>query len=90
MTSSLASSFDEGLAVLTLTQGERGNPLDRALINELKERVLWLWQCEGLRCVLLRAEGRDFSFGGDLRVRGLNLDLVGTAPVRLKLVLLWA
>ena len=73
MSSSLDSSFEEGLAVLTLTQAERGNPLDRALIDALKQRVLWLWQCEGLRCVLLRAQGRDFSFGGDLRawrVRG--------------------
>ena len=67
MTASLTCTFDDGLATLTLTQGERGNPLDRALIDELKERVLWLWQCDGLRCVLLRAEGRDFSFGGDLR-----------------------
>jgi 2-(1,2-epoxy-1,2-dihydrophenyl)acetyl-CoA isomerase len=63
----LACTFEDALAVLTLTQPERGNPLDRALIDELKERVHWLWQCEGLRCVLLRAQGRDFSFGGDLR-----------------------
>ena len=67
MTASLTTTFEGGLASLTLTQPERGNPLDRAFIDELKERVLWLWQCEGLRCVLLRAEGRDFSFGGDLR-----------------------
>lgn len=96
MTSSLASSFDEGLAVLTLTQGERGNPLDRALIDELKERVLWLWQCEGLRCVLLRAEGRDFSFGGDLRsfdapVGGLPaLVHRWTADLHMALQRLWA
>jgi 2-(1,2-epoxy-1,2-dihydrophenyl)acetyl-CoA isomerase len=63
----LTRSFDDGLAVLTLTQPARGNPLDRVLITELKEHVHWLWQCEGLRCVLLRAQGRDFSFGGDLR-----------------------
>jgi len=63
----LARTFEDGLAVLTLTQPDRGNPLDRALISELKEHVLWLWQCDGLRCVLLRAQGRDFSFGGDLR-----------------------
>ena len=63
----LTCTFEHGLAVLTLSQPDRGNPLDRALIDELKERVLWLWQCEGLRCVLLRAQGRDFSFGGDLR-----------------------
>jgi 2-(1,2-epoxy-1,2-dihydrophenyl)acetyl-CoA isomerase len=62
----LACTFESGLAVLTLTQPGRGNPLDRQLIDELKERVLWLWQCDGLRCVLLRAQGRDFSFGGDL------------------------
>ena len=64
---SLNCTFEGALAVITLAQPERGNPLDRALITELKERVLWLWQCEGLRCVLLRGEGRNFSFGGDLR-----------------------
>lgn len=63
----LAWTIEDGLAVLTLTQPGRGNPLDRACITELKECVHWLWQCEGLRCVLLRAQGRDFSFGGDLR-----------------------
>lgn len=67
MSASLTSTFEDGLAVLTLTQAERGNPLDRALIDALKERVLWLWQCQGLRCVLLCAQGKDFSFGGDLR-----------------------
>ena len=67
MSRSLDFKFEDGIATLTLTQPERGNPLDRALIHELKERVLWLWQCEGLRCVVLCSQGRNFSFGGDLR-----------------------
>jgi len=67
MSNSLACETADGLAILTLTQPERGNPLDRVLIDELKARVLALWGEPGLRCVLLRAKGRDFSFGGDLR-----------------------
>ncbi|MES2631861.1 MAG: enoyl-CoA hydratase/isomerase family protein [Pseudomonadota bacterium] len=64
---SLSTRFEDGLATLTFTQPDRGNPLDKALIDELKAQVQWLWQCEGLRCVLLKAEGPNFSFGGDLR-----------------------
>lgn len=63
----IACKFEDGLAILTLTQPERGNVLDRALVSGLKEQALRLWQCEGLRCVLLRAQGSDFSFGGDLQ-----------------------
>lgn len=67
MASSIDCEFADGLAILSLTQPERGNPWDQRLVVELKERVLWLWRYTGLRCVLLRAQGRDFSFGGDLR-----------------------
>ena len=67
MTSSIDCDFTDGLAVLSLAQPQRGNPMDQQFVLELKERVLWLWQCSGLRCVLLRAPGRDFSYGGDLR-----------------------
>lgn len=64
---SLACELRDGVATLTLTQADRGNPLDRALITELKAQVLRLCTQPGLRCILLRAEGRDFSYGGDLR-----------------------
>jgi 2-(1,2-epoxy-1,2-dihydrophenyl)acetyl-CoA isomerase len=67
MTSSIDVEFANGLAILSLAQPQRGNPIDQAFILELKARALWLWQCPGLRCVLLRSTGRDFSFGGDLR-----------------------
>ena len=38
-----------------------------AMVKDLKEVFLRLWDTPGLRCVLLRAEGKNFSFGGDLK-----------------------
>ena len=96
MAQSLAFELADGLATLTLTQAERGNPIDRALIAELKSCVLRLWREPELRCLLLRAEGRDFSYGGDLRsfqapAEGLPA-LVGawTADLHMALQRLWA
>lgn len=58
---------DGGLATMTLTQAARNNPFDAAMVRELKDVALKLWDTPGLRCVLLRAEGKNFSFGGDLK-----------------------
>lgn len=57
----------QGLATLTLTQAERGNPFDETFVVGVKEAFLALWETPNLRAVLLRAEGRNFSFGGDLK-----------------------
>lgn len=56
-----------GLATVTLSQGGRGNPFDEAFVRGVKAVFLQLWETEGLRAVLLRAEGPHFSFGGDLK-----------------------
>lgn len=58
---------ESGLATLTLNQPERGNPFDGVFIKEMREICLRLWETPGLRCVLLRAEGPNFSVGGDLK-----------------------
>jgi 2-(1,2-epoxy-1,2-dihydrophenyl)acetyl-CoA isomerase len=63
-----------GLAVLTLSRPERGNPIDGKFGREMKEIANDLRQDSGLRAVLLRAEGRNFSFGGDLKVFGERLN----------------
>lgn len=56
-----------GLATMTLVQGERGNPIDGAFTAQFKQVVLQLWDWQPLRAVLLRAEGPNFSVGGDLK-----------------------
>lgn len=58
---------DKGLATLTLTQGERGNPFEGVFVKDMREICLQLWETPGLRAVLLRAEGPNFSVGGDLK-----------------------
>lgn len=58
---------DAGLATLTLTQAERGNPFDGVFVKDMRDICLQLWETPGLRGVLLRAEGPNFSVGGDLK-----------------------
>jgi len=56
-----------GIARITLADAANHNAVDRTATRELREAAV---QCEvtpGLRCVLLAAEGRTFSVGGDLR-----------------------
>jgi 2-(1,2-epoxy-1,2-dihydrophenyl)acetyl-CoA isomerase len=68
--SSPALSFEvdaQGLAIVSLTQGERGNPFDGAFCLQFKECFLKLWDTPGLRAVLIRAQGSNFSLGGDLK-----------------------
>lgn len=58
---------DIGLATLTLCQPQRGNPVDGEFIKDFKAVCLALWEVPGLRAVLLRAQGPNFSVGGDLK-----------------------
>jgi 2-(1,2-epoxy-1,2-dihydrophenyl)acetyl-CoA isomerase len=59
--------LDAGIATVTLTQPARGNPLDGDFTRDFKQVFLDLWNEPSLRAVLLRAEGPNFSFGGDLK-----------------------
>lgn len=65
--SSIRLEVESGLATVTLTQAERGNPFDGDFSRDFKQVFLDLWDCESLRAVLLRAEGANFSYGGDLK-----------------------
>ena len=70
-----------GIARLTLTSGDRGNPIDADLCSALCERAIVLSEMPGLRAVLLTAEGRNFSFGGD--INSLTGDFA-TLPANIK------
>lgn len=58
---------DGGLAIVSLAQPARGNPFDGAFTKDFRDAFLALWNAKDLRAVLLRADGANFSFGGDLK-----------------------
>ena len=57
----------DGVARVTLAAPDRHNAIDAAFVDQLAEAVAALTAADGLRAVLLRAEGRAFTVGGDLR-----------------------
>src|SRR5438067_2984855 len=66
-TDSLRVELQDGLAILSLAQPARGNPFDGGFARDFKQVASDLLNCTDLRAVLLRAEGANFSFGGDLK-----------------------
>lgn len=64
---SLTCQIDDGLATITLTRGEIGNPIDGALCRDLCDLSVTLACRADLRAILLLSEGRFFSVGGDIR-----------------------
>jgi len=57
----------EGLAIVSLSQPGRGNPFDGDFTRDFRQMACDLFDRPGLRAVLLRADGANFSFGGDLK-----------------------
>lgn len=55
----------DGAARITLTAGDRGNPIEPVATRQLHEAVLRA-KADGARVIVLAAEGRFFSVGGDL------------------------
>lgn len=66
-TDTIRVELEDGLAVLSLAQPARGNPIDGAFGRDFKQVASDLLNCAELRAVLLRADGANFSFGGDLK-----------------------
>lgn len=64
--SALKLKIENGLARLTLTQGQRGNPIDGKFCRELNEASVILSENKDVRAVLITAEGPAFSYGGDI------------------------
>ena len=66
-TPSIRVERDGGLAIVNLAQPARGNPFDGTFTKDFKAVFADLWNAKDLRAVLLRADGPNFSFGGDLK-----------------------
>lgn len=66
--------LEDGVAHVTLCRPERGNNFDAVLCREIGELALRLDSDPGVRSVLVRAEGRWFSTGGDLSQLGRDRD----------------
>ncbi|MGE5148295.1 MAG: enoyl-CoA hydratase/isomerase family protein, partial [Candidatus Eiseniibacteriota bacterium] len=57
----------DGVARLTLDRPERHNSLDPALLDDLLTRLDTVRDDDTIRAVVLAANGRSFSTGGDVR-----------------------
>ena len=56
----------DGIARLTFTAAARGNPIDGAFCSDLSDVSIELSERPDVRCVLVAAEGKAFSYGGDI------------------------
>jgi 2-(1,2-epoxy-1,2-dihydrophenyl)acetyl-CoA isomerase len=70
----LALHVEQGLARLTFTDAARGNPIDAVLCAEICEAAIQISEDTGVRCVLITAEGKAFSYGGDIQSFTADLD----------------
>ncbi len=66
-TPSLRLEMQDGLAIVNLAQPARGNPFDEDFTRDFKRVFTDLWDRKDLRAVLLRADGTNFSVGGDIK-----------------------
>lgn len=72
---------DGGLARLTFIQPERGNPIDGTFCAEFCDVANALSSDPSVRAVLILAEGKAFSYGGDVSMFLKTLD---TLPLMIK------
>jgi 2-(1,2-epoxy-1,2-dihydrophenyl)acetyl-CoA isomerase len=72
---------DGGLARLTFIQPARGNPIDAAFCAEFCDVANELSSDPAVRAVLITAEGKNFSFGGDIAMFLGQLDAL---PLQIK------
>ena len=70
-----------GVGEIVLTQGDRGNPFDDIFCRELCDVANRVSEDDAIRAVLIRAEGRFFSVGADLKWLTADVDRV---PLLLK------
>ena len=59
-------SVENGLARLRFTQAARGNPIDLPFCDEICAKAVELSSRSDVRAVLVTAEGKAFSYGGDI------------------------
>jgi len=71
--SPVAYEFGDGVARIRLSNGDRGNPLDQAMVDALADAVRQA-RADDAHVVLLSAAGKAFSFGGDVAAFGSAAD----------------
>jgi 2-(1,2-epoxy-1,2-dihydrophenyl)acetyl-CoA isomerase len=64
----------DGIARFAFTDTARGNPIDGTFCDEMSEAAIQLSENPAVRCVLIAAEGKVFSFGGDISAFMSDLD----------------
>jgi 2-(1,2-epoxy-1,2-dihydrophenyl)acetyl-CoA isomerase len=79
--SSLRLQVADGLARLTFTEAARGNPIDAPFCSDMCEAAIQISENPAVRCVLIAAEGKAFSFGGDIGAFMADLD---SLPLNIK------
>jgi 2-(1,2-epoxy-1,2-dihydrophenyl)acetyl-CoA isomerase len=72
---SVSFEVDAGVAHLTLNRPDRGNAFDTKLCAELSEVAIECDESEAVRCLLVEAEGKWFSTGGDLARLGASREV---------------
>lgn len=65
---------ERGLARLILTQPARGNPIDGQFCDAWADAAIALSSDPRTRAILVQAEGKNFSVGGDISTFVQNLD----------------
>lgn len=61
-------TLSDGLAILTLDRGHASNAIDEQLVGDLLEAVRNLSVLDGMRALLIRANGPAFTPGGDIKL----------------------
>lgn len=74
MSSFVTYAYADGIARITLADGERGNPIHLDAVAALTDAVLQARR-DAAKVVVLAAEGRFFSVGGDLSAFGSAEDV---------------
>jgi 2-(1,2-epoxy-1,2-dihydrophenyl)acetyl-CoA isomerase len=64
---SIDCTVADGIARVVLNQPDRGNPIDGILARELRDLAVMLGEDDTVRAVLMSANGRMFSVGGDIK-----------------------
>ena len=77
MTDPVLLTREGAVARLTLNRPEAGNAIDPAMASALREAAISCAEDEGIRCVVLRANGRFFCAGGDIGAFSSRLDDLG-------------
>ncbi|WP_141015252.1 enoyl-CoA hydratase/isomerase family protein [Nocardioides sambongensis] len=67
-------SYTDGTARITLVDGDRGNPVNSGQVEQLFAAVRQAGR-DGARVIVLAAEGRFFSVGGDLGAMATSADM---------------